>query len=329
MKMENDKQSARKKPTPRSQAFKLRKNIGDAIPPTTSLDNNVKSQQPHCFCTLTALLQSGLMLSKTTKSPLEFIFQSAMDLMTDCTNAYQEFPAKLSILELKNADLQQQLDALNSELDQTKESLTTTQQQVEIHRLNQERYASALYEKGRMIRKRARDNNILPSPSQSAATISTLRAVLRHQDLRYDELHKSFETASEELCSSTSGLLDRHEFLLREYQTRKLEVDFHKRELHDLRTETSKLRNQQHDLQMHLSVLQLENKTLVEKNKAAYHTITVKRYNQPSFKLHGKEYFYNQAIQKDYHLQQIRFLLLPPDTFPASLDHSAFDHDAW
>ncbi len=56
MKMENDKQSDWKMPMPRSQAFKLRKSIGDAIPsnegakpPTTYLDNNVKSQHLHCF----------------------------------------------------------------------------------------------------------------------------------------------------------------------------------------------------------------------------------------------------------------------------------------
>ena len=121
--MVNDKQPARKKPTPRSQAFKLRKTIGDAIPPTSTSDNSDKSQ-PHCFNTLSALLQSGLMLSKTTKSPLNFIFQSAMDLMGDCSKAYLDLSSAsqdpISALELKNAELQNQLDALNSELDQTK-----------------------------------------------------------------------------------------------------------------------------------------------------------------------------------------------------------------
>jgi hypothetical protein len=61
-----------------------------------------------------------LMLSKTTKSPLHFIFQSALDFMKDCSHAYQGFPDQLSTLELKNAELQKQLDDLHSELNQTK-----------------------------------------------------------------------------------------------------------------------------------------------------------------------------------------------------------------
>ena len=216
--MVNEKQPARKKPTPRSQAFKLRKSLGDAIPPTSKSDNSDKSH-PHCFNTLSALLQSGLMLSKTTKSPLTFIFQSAMDLMVDCSKAYQALPEQISDLELKNAEMKKQLEDLNSELDKTKTLLTTAQQQVESHRTQQELYAQVLHEKGRIIRKRARDNDVTPTPAQSAATISTLRAVLRHQDLRYEELQSSFVSSTDQLISSNEALLADYQRLIQRYRT--------------------------------------------------------------------------------------------------------------
>jgi hypothetical protein len=215
--MVNEKQAARHKPTPRSQAFKLRKSLGDVIPPTPNSDNSDKSQQPHCFNTLQALLQSGLMLSKTTKSPLHFIFQSALDLMKDCSHAYQGFPDQLSTLERKNAELQKQLDDLHSELNQTKILLTSAQHQVEVHRNNQDLYAQILHDKGRLIRKRERDTGV-PTPAQSAATISTLRAVLRHQDLRYDELPTSFTKSTDQFVSSTEALLVDYKRLLVRYQ---------------------------------------------------------------------------------------------------------------
>ena len=113
--MVNEKQTSRKKPTPRSQAFKLRKTLGDVIPPTPNSDNSDKSQQPHCFNTLHALLQSGLMLSKTSKSLLHFIFQSVLDVSGDCSDAYRALSDKLSTCELTNVDLQNQLAALQQE----------------------------------------------------------------------------------------------------------------------------------------------------------------------------------------------------------------------
>ena len=232
--MVNEKQAARNKPTPRSQAFKLRKNLGDAIPPTTSPDNSDKSHQPHCFSTLSALLQSGLMLSKTTKSPLHFIFQSAMDLMGDCSKAYQAFPDQLSVLELKNADLQKQLEDINAELEETKTSLTAAQQQVEAHRTKQELYAQLLHDKGRLIRKRERDNTVAPTPAQTTATISTLHAVLRHQDARYEELQATFVTTTDQLLSSTKAMIYNHKSLIKKCQDLKYDVASYKSMYRDL-----------------------------------------------------------------------------------------------
>jgi hypothetical protein len=119
-------------------------------------------------------------------------------------------------LELKNADMKKQLEDLNSELDKTKTLLTTAQQQVESHRTQQELYAQILHEKGRIIRKRARDNDVTPTPAQSAATISTLRAVLRHQDLRYEELQSSFVSSTDQLISSNEELLADYERLIQQ-----------------------------------------------------------------------------------------------------------------